>query len=484
MVLQPQSGSVLSNMFSNRILVLGIGLLLLVGCTDESRESTLAPSEPIAKTLSNFTNSGILLQGFYWDSFNESGAGNWWDFVVEKLPELADAGITEIWLPPAQKSNHAPSMGYDPFDYFDLGEFAQKGRTETYFGSRDELENLIDRAHELGIKVYADIVYNHMSGGKLEWNPNANDSTYTDFDPASGRYAFDFNNFHPSTYATSDAGGFEDFPDLAHENPSTLTMLEDNLRWLRNEIGFDGWRFDYVKGFSPSVVRQLQASAGGDVIGELYDGNKTLLRNWLEGSGNTTAVFDFPQFFALQEMCNNRSGTFDMRNLWGSGLHFTEPARSVTFVENHDTDKDHPVVYDKMLAYAFMLTHEGTPTIFWKDYYNYNLARPGQPNGIHKLMWVHKNLAVGNTELLYHDNDLYVAQRTGDPGLLIAINDSPNMQKSVTLFSKWKNRELTRHAYRSSPNSSGGNPITTDSDGRVEISVPPRGYIIYGPMMN
>ncbi|MGK7368590.1 MAG: alpha-amylase domain-containing protein, partial [Candidatus Halalkalibacterium sp. M3_1C_030] len=388
------------------------------------------------------------------------------------------------WLPPAQKSNHSPSMGYDPYDYFDLGEFPQKGRVETYFGSRSELQQLILVAHELDIKVYADIVYNHKSGGQIEWNPNVNDSTYTKFNPSSGRYSLDYNNFHPSTYADSDEGSFGDFPDLAHENPATFDMLSENINWLKNEIGFDGWRFDYVKGYSPTTVKKLQASAGGYAIGEYYDGDRALLRDWLSESGPSTSVFDFPQFFTLKEMCNNRNGSFDMGKLWNSGLHYAEPERSVTFAENHDTDKDDPIVYDKMLAYAFILTHEGKPTIFWKDYFNYNLARTGQPNGIHKLMWVHKNMADGSTELLYNDKDMYVALRNGSPGLLIAINDNADSEKSVTVFTKWNDTELHAYAYRSLVNESRDIKISTDSEGKAEIVIPPRSYIVYGPALN
>lgn len=468
----------------NKYLLLCITFCLAISCADQSKDSTLGPRTPLASTESNFSETGILLQGFYWDSFIEAGAGNWWDFVRERLPELAEAGVTEVWLPPAQKSNHSPSMGYDPYDYFDLGEFSQKGRTETYFGSRAELQQLIEKAHELDIKVYADIVYNHKSGGQIEWNPNVNDSTYTKFNPASGRYSLNYNNFHPSDYAASDEGSFGDFPDLAHENPSTMNMLRENLNWLKNEIGFDGWRFDFVKGYSPEVVKELQASAGGYAIGEYFDGNKDLLKNWLNGSGPSTSVFDFPQFFTLKEMCNNRNGSFDMQRLWNSGLHYSDPKRSVTFAENHDTDKDDPIVYDKMLAYAFILTHEGKPTVFWRDYFNYDLGRPGQPNGIQKLMRVHQNLAEGSTELLYNDKDMYVAQRTGDPGLLIAINDNANSEKSVTVFTKWNDTELNAHAYRSLANESQDSRISIDSEGKANITIPPRGYIVYGPEFN
>lgn len=468
-----------SKNFFGRLLLLV--LLLLIGCKEQTAQVETAPEEPIASTTSGYSETNILLQGFYWDCFNEAGAGNWWDFVESKLPELSEAGITEIWLPPAQKSNHSPSMGYDPYDYFDLGEFNQKGRTETYFGSRTELENLIETAHQHNVNVYADLVYNHNSGGEREWNPNTEAYAFTEFDPMSGRYDFNYNNFHPSTFAAADAGNFGGFADLAHANPNTYRVLEENIKWLKNEIGFDGWRFDYVKGFSPETVKKLHAVAGGFTVGEYYDGDKSLLQNWLNVAGPSVHIFDFPQFFAIKAMANNQQGTFDMKILWDSGMHFQKPYQTVTFVENHDTDKDDPVVTDKMMAYAFIMTHEGMPTVFWKDYFNYKLARVDQPNGIHRLMWVRRNLARGNTELLFEDKDLYIAQRTGDPGLLIAMNDHPDEQENVIISTKWKNKKLIPYAFISNKNDFIPADIETNEQGKISLTVPPRGYVVYAP---
>lgn len=53
--------------------------------------------------------------------------------------------------------------------------------------------------------------------------------------------------------------------------------------------------------------------------------------------------------------------------------------------DNHDTDRSQPIVIDKLLAYAYILTHEGVPCIFWKDYYNGGLALANSANGIDKL---------------------------------------------------------------------------------------------------
>jgi hypothetical protein len=70
---------------------------------------------------------GVLLQAFYWDCPREAGVERgWWKHVTARLDSLRDTGFTALWLPPCSKAASATSMGYDPFDYFDLGEF-EKG---------------------------------------------------------------------------------------------------------------------------------------------------------------------------------------------------------------------------------------------------------------------------------------------------------------------------------------------------------------------
>ncbi|MFH1334922.1 MAG: alpha-amylase family glycosyl hydrolase [Candidatus Zixiibacteriota bacterium] len=83
-------------------------------------------------------------------------------------------GFTALWLPPANKAANigGPSMGYDPYDYYDLGDINQKGSTKTWFGSKDELLDLIQAAHDHKLQVYADMVINHCNGGDgHELNP-------------------------------------------------------------------------------------------------------------------------------------------------------------------------------------------------------------------------------------------------------------------------------------------------------------------------
>jgi glycosidase len=67
---------------------------------------------------------GVMLQAFYWDCPQaENRDHQWWSFIKSKLPAIAQAGFTALWLPPANKAASWKSMGYDPYDYYDLGEF-------------------------------------------------------------------------------------------------------------------------------------------------------------------------------------------------------------------------------------------------------------------------------------------------------------------------------------------------------------------------
>ncbi len=75
--------------------------------------------------------------------------------------------------------------------------------------------------------------------------------------------------------------------------------------------------------------------------------------------------------------------------------------------------RDTPIINDKLLAYAFILTHEGYPCVFWQDYFNWNLAQPDNQSGIDALVKVHEQNAAGPTQVLFTDDDLYIMQRSG-----------------------------------------------------------------------
>ena len=111
---------------------------------------------------------GVMLQAFFWDCPREDKKEfQWWNTIRAQIPSLAGTGFTALWLPPVHKAANlvGPSMGYDPYDYYDLGEFDQKGSVPTWFGTKQDLLALLDEAHRSHLTVIADIVINHNSGG-------------------------------------------------------------------------------------------------------------------------------------------------------------------------------------------------------------------------------------------------------------------------------------------------------------------------------
>jgi alpha-amylase len=74
----------------------------------------------------------VMMQVFYWDApKHENKEHEWWNFVAERVEDLGKAGFNALWLPPVNKAASTTSMGYDPYDYFDLGDFDQKGGKKT-----------------------------------------------------------------------------------------------------------------------------------------------------------------------------------------------------------------------------------------------------------------------------------------------------------------------------------------------------------------
>lgn len=441
---------------------------------------------------------GVIMQAFYWDCpVKENQEYQWWNFVKAKIRSLADAGFTAVWLPPLNKAANmgGTSMGYDPYDYYDLGELDQKGSVKTWFGSKKELLDLIAELHQNNLDVYADLVINHNNGGdEQELNPLDGITRWTKFNPASGKFLRDWKSFHPSEYETWDQMTFGEMPDLCHRNPDVYAALIEYARWLLEEIGIDGFRYDFVKGYGSWMVRAIQELRGlkNDKafkpfgVGECWDSDRTIA-DWLTQantwSDNPVSAFDFPLRYRLRDLCQQYG--FSLKTLVQGGTLLTDnqPDLAVTFVENHDVVRNDPILQDKLLAYAYILTHQGYPCIFWQDYYNWNLALENTPNGISALVRVHENYAGGTTTVLYTDDNLYIMQRDGwqnQPGLVFVLNNLGSWN-GTTVVTKWANTKLLPVAWSGTNNPSVPLDKQTDAGGAADLWAPARGYVVYVP---
>ncbi|MGH2566666.1 MAG: alpha-amylase domain-containing protein [Ginsengibacter sp.] len=156
---------------------------------------------------------------------------------------------------------------------------------------------------------------------------------------------------------------------------------------------------------------------------------------------------------------------------------------AVTFVENHDIVRTDPIVNDKMMAYSYILTHEGYPCVFWQDYFNWNLGREGSENGIAALVKVHKYYAGGRTDILYCDDDLYIMQRRGDgdqKGLVFVLNNSGRWNGRL-VDTQWASTRFIPAAWCARDDANAPEEKSTDGLGASEFWAPPRGYAVYVP---
>lgn len=465
-------------------------LFLTVSCSDDDEvvdtdddngQIDPPPAEAQPLDLADYsTGSGVMMQAFYWDV---EPRHEWWEVLEGKVAGWADAGIDRIWLPPASKGQSGGySMGYDVSDYFDFGTYGQHGTVETRFGSRQELESLISAAHSNGLEVIADIVINHNSGGGLEYNPYRDKMTYTLFNEEygnkSGLFNRNYENFYPNSTSPYDPGSlFYEETNLDHNQEYVQNWLWKNdnsvAKYYKNEMGFDGWRFDYVLGFEPWVVREWIEEVGGFSVAELWDGNPDVLIEYVEETGSR--VFDFATFYKLDEALDRHN---DLNFLTRKMVWQTHPEYAVTFTANHDTEKDSNddnriAAENKMKAYAFILTHPGYPTIFYSDYENENFQEELQ-----QLILINNTIATGDVEILHVDNDEYVMKRSGtgnNPGLILYINTSQSTKRrSVT--TGWTNTSLMDYSLNTSYSTSAG------GDGRANIEAPANSYAIWSIM--
>lgn len=442
---------------------------------------------------------GVLLQAFYWDCPSAEGQeGTWWRTIDRELATLRTDGFTALWLPPASKASKWNSMGYDVYDYFDLGDYPQKGRTETWFGPKQDLINLIQKAHANSIQVYADVVLNHNYGGDgQEENPIDGQVRWTKFNSQSGKFPRDWKCFHPSPYETMDGwGAFGDMPDLCHRNPIVYGALMECTRWMIEDIGFDGFRFDFVKGYGPWVVKgiaEYRYNRAGKCyrpfcVGECWDSDR-VVDEWLTSVNNAfmdnpVSAFDFPLHYKLKGLCDQYG--FDLRLLTDGTVVQRFPSQAVTFVDNHDTirDPNNAVVNEKLLAYAVVLTGEGYPSVFWQDYFTFGLAARGTANGIATLVAIHEKYAGGAMSVLYADQDLYIMQRGGtasQPGLVLVLNNRGDTWNGRRVRTQWRTRRMTPIAWWGRTDKARPADKWTDLNGEADFWAAQRGYAVYVP---
>lgn len=339
---------------------------------------------------------GVMLQGFYWDSFSQSK----WTKLESQADDLA-ATFSLIWIPQSGKCLESNKvMGYTPYYYFNQN---------SSFGTEQELRSMIQTFKAKGLGTVADVVINHHNTMGW-WTFPAEEYkgvTYQfqttdivnndDYDPSTNRYLTREQAQKDGVTLSSniDEGeGWGGMRDLDHKSENVQKIVKAYVKYLKDDLGYTGFRYDMVKGFGGSHVADYNDAAGIEYsVGECWDGNG-VIKNWIDATGKKSAAFDFQFRYNVRDAINNK----DWRRLNSTNNLMHDPTYNryaVTFVENHDTEKragseQDPIRRDTLAANAYLIAMPGTPCVFYTHWLAYK-------NEIKAMVDARKTAGITNT---------------------------------------------------------------------------------------
>lgn len=317
-------------------------------------------------------------------------AFNWkYSDITKKIPDLKKLGYAAVLIPPPLYSDVNGTewwQRYQPKDYRLL---------LSHLGGLPELRQMLDTAHEHEIKIYADIVLNHMANefrddkydfpGKAELENYARNSDYFEKNKLYGNLAeplFSHEHFHHhgNIQNWGDAGEvqFRNLSDLPDLNESDHVMERQRELFLHlDNFGFDGFRIDAVKHITE---KQIDNTADAEFLTDKFMFGEVLavserdldiyMRPFL--AATHMSAYDFALFMTIRDAFAIGGSMRALQN-----PEFDEHAlpwhRSVTFVNNHDlplNDGFRGLMLDKhdeLLATAYILAKDGGVPLIYSD---------------------------------------------------------------------------------------------------------------------
>lgn len=387
--------------------------------------------------------SGVMLQGFSWDSYNESQ----WK-VLEKQADELKGYIDLVWLPQSGKCLETTQvMGYMPYYYFNQN---------SSFGSEAELRSLITKFKAAGIGAIADVVINHRN---TEGWYNFPAETYKgvtyqmqstdickndDGGTTATQAATDGVSLSQNNDEGTDFGGCR---DIDHKSENVQKVIKAYLKYLKDDLGYTGFRYDMVKGFDGSHVADYNDATGVEYsVGEYWDGNDKI-ESWINRTNKKSAAFDFQFRYNVRDAVNGAangkvatSSDWSKLNSNDNLMHDANYRRyAVTFVENHDTQKrseseqNDPLRKDTIAANAYMLAMPGTPCIFQPHWNAYK-------SEIKEMIAARKYAGITNMSNYANKQSkktLYVNKVTGTKHkLLVAVGNDADKYAGETGYTK------------------------------------------------
>ncbi|MBD5317411.1 MAG: starch-binding protein [Bacteroides sp.] len=358
---------------------------------------------------------GVMLQGFFWDSYSDTK----WSNLKAQADELS-SNFSLIWIPNSGSCGGGNNMGYMPQYWFT--------NHNSSFGTEAELLDMIATFKAKGTGMIADVVINHRNG-VTNWTDFPTETwngTTWHIGPDGICSTDEVRNAAGQAKPTGAADTGDDFDgarDLDHTNANVQNNCKNYALCLLQKYGYEGFRYDMVKGYAPQYTKIYNQYASPRFsVGEYWDASYDAVAAWIEGTGRESAAFDFPGKYAI----NEAFASGDMTKLvWKANgttpqpagmIHYGYPRYAVTFVENHDTYRDGSRFTGNVVAAnAFILCSPGTPCVFLRHWLDHK-------SELSRLIAVRNAVGVNNmsaVKVLRSAADCYMAEVTGTRGRLV-----------------------------------------------------------------
>ena len=369
--------------------------------------------------------NGVMLQGFYWNSYRASR----WSNLEAQADDLAPY-FNLVWIPQSANCGSERSMGYDDLYWF--------SNYNSSFGNEAQLRSMIKTFKSKGIGTIADVVINHRNT-LTSWTDFPVEKykgvTYQMYSTDicqndDGGKTYNWANGQSPKISLSnkyDSGdGWDGIRDLDHYSSNVQTVVKAYLDMLLNDFGYAGFRYDMVKGYAGKFTGIYNTAAKpGFSVGEYLDGNVSKVTTWINATKvndtPTSAAFDFPIRYAVRDLIKSNWGSKAKDGLISDA---TYRQYAVSFVENHDTEyrssteQQDPIRKDTLAANAYILASCGTPCVFYKHWQAY-------PTDIKMMINARHIAGITNTSNttfnVYVGSQCNVLKTEGSNGTLYAV---------------------------------------------------------------
>jgi glycosidase len=312
--------------------------------------------------------------------------------VENHLNYLKDLGVTTVWMTPVNENDMSRTLegGASRSTYHGYA-FTDQYTIDRRLGGDEAYKKLIHTAHEKGMKIIQDAVYNHIGNDHWlykdlpakdwvnQW-PVYTNTSYKD-QPIIDPYA------SATDRRIALNGWFTPFlVDLNQKNPFVSNFLIQYAIWATEEYGIDGWRVDTYFYSDPAFLNKINEALLKEfpsvtVFGEAWVQSVTNSAYFCENNlnvpfkHNCQGVTDFPFLFAGIDLLNQPFGWNEGANKFyqtlAQDILYKNPFRNCIFFSNHDLDRFYSVVGEDIrkfkMGMALLLTQRGIPQLYYGD---------------------------------------------------------------------------------------------------------------------